>query len=63
MHKAALADTKAVSAAVREARAPLLPKITFAENFTAGNDPVFVFWYQAAAADFHCSGFCAQPAE
>ena len=43
MHKAALADTKAASAAVREARAPLLPKITFAENFTAGNDPVFVF--------------------
>ena len=43
MHKVALADTKAASAGVREARAPLLPKITFAENFTAGNDPVFVF--------------------
>jgi outer membrane protein len=43
LHKAALADTKAASAGVREARAPLLPRITFAENFTAGNDPVFVF--------------------
>src|SRR5271157_1168380 len=43
MHKAALADTKAASAGVREARAPLLPKITFAENFTGGNNPVFVF--------------------
>jgi len=43
LHKTALADTKVASASVREARAPLLPKITFAENFTAGNDPVFVF--------------------
>src|SRR6516162_513701 len=43
MHKAALADTKAASAGVREARAPLLPRITFAENFTGGNNPVFVF--------------------
>lgn len=43
MHKAALADTKAASAGVREARAPLLPRIMFAENFTAGNDLMFVF--------------------
>jgi len=43
MHKAALADTKATAAGVREARAPLLPRITFAENFTGGNNPVFVF--------------------
>ena len=43
MHKAAVADTKAASAGVGEARAPLLPQITFAENFTGGNDPVFVF--------------------
>ena len=43
MHKAALAETKAASAGIREARAPMLPRITFAENFTAGNDPVFVF--------------------
>ena len=43
LHRAAVADTKAASAGVREARAPMLPKITFAENFTAGNNPVFVF--------------------
>ena len=43
MHKAALAETKAASAGIREARAPMLPRITFTENFTAGNDPVFVF--------------------
>jgi len=43
LHRAALADTKGAAAGVREARAPLLPRITFAENFTGGNDPVFVF--------------------
>ncbi|HEY4959283.1 MAG TPA: TolC family protein, partial [Terriglobales bacterium] len=43
MHKAALADTRATLAGVREARAPMLPRIMFAENFTGGNDPVFVF--------------------
>ena len=43
LHRAAVADTKASSAGVREARAPLLPKITFAESFTSGNNPVFVF--------------------
>lgn len=35
MHKAALADTKATLAGVSEARAPMLPRIMFAENFTA----------------------------
>jgi hypothetical protein len=40
--KAGLADIKATAACVREARAPMLPKITFAENFTVGNNPVFV---------------------
>ncbi|MGB8772338.1 MAG: TolC family protein [Candidatus Korobacteraceae bacterium] len=43
MHKAALADIKAALASVREARSPLLPRLMFAENFTGGNDPVFVF--------------------
>ena len=43
MHKAAVADTKASVAGVKEAWAPMLPKIMFAENFTGGNDPVFVF--------------------
>src|ERR1700680_778814 len=41
--KAALADTKAVSAGVKEARSFLLPHITFSETATRGNDPVYVF--------------------
>jgi outer membrane protein len=41
--KAALADTKAASADVREARSFLLPHVTFSETATHGNDPVYVF--------------------
>jgi outer membrane protein len=41
--KAALADTKAASAGVREARSSLLPHILFSETITDGNDPVYVF--------------------
>ncbi len=43
LRKAALADTKAAAAGVREARAGLLPNLTFSENATWGNDPVYVF--------------------
>jgi outer membrane protein len=57
MHKAALADTKAASAGVREARAPLLPRITFAENFTGGNDPVFVFGTKLRQQEFTAADF------
>jgi outer membrane protein len=41
--KAALADTKAASADVREARSFLLPHVTVSETATRGNDPVYVF--------------------
>jgi outer membrane protein len=41
--KAALADTKAASADVREARSFLMPHLTFSETATRGNDPVYVF--------------------
>jgi outer membrane protein len=41
--KAALADTRAASADVREARSFLLPHVTFSEVATGGNDPVYVF--------------------
>jgi outer membrane protein len=57
MHKAALADTKASSAGVREARAPMLPRIMFAENFTAGNDPVFVFGTKLRQQEFTAADF------
>ena len=57
LHKAALADTKAASAGVREARAPMLPRITFAENFTGGNDPVFVFGTKLRQQEFTAQDF------
>ena len=41
--KAALADAKAASADVREARSFLLPHVTFSEMATRGNDSVYVF--------------------
>jgi outer membrane protein len=41
--KAALADTKAASADVKEARSYLLPHVSFSETATRGNDPVYVF--------------------
>jgi outer membrane protein TolC len=42
-HKVALADTKAASADVKEARSFLLPHVAFSETATRGNDPVYVF--------------------
>ena len=41
--KAAFADTKAASADVRGAQSFLLPRATFSEAATRGNDPVYVF--------------------
>jgi outer membrane protein TolC len=43
LRKAAIADTKAASAGVQEARSYLLPHLTFSETGTRGNDPVYVF--------------------
>ena len=43
LRKAALADTKAASAGVREAQSFLMPHVTFSEQATRGNDPVYVF--------------------
>jgi outer membrane protein TolC len=57
LHRAAVADTKASSAGVREARARLLPRITFAENFTGGNDPVFVFGAKLRQQEFTARDF------
>ena len=57
LHRVAMAETKAASAGVREARAPLLPKITFVENFTVGNDPVFVFGAKLRQQEFTARDF------
>jgi outer membrane protein TolC len=43
LRKAAIADTKVSSADVREARSVLMPRVTFSETATRGNDPVYVF--------------------
>ena len=43
LHKAALAETRAATADVRAARSLLLPRVSFSETATRGNDPVYVF--------------------
>jgi outer membrane protein len=43
LRKAAIADTKAASAGIREARSFLMPHLSFSERATRGNDPVYVF--------------------
>ncbi len=57
LHKAALADTHISLTAVRESRAPLLPKITFFENVTRSNDPVFVFGAKLRQQNFTAADF------
>ncbi|MGO9403554.1 MAG: TolC family protein [Terriglobales bacterium] len=46
LRKAAIADTKAASAGVREARSFLMPHLSFSETATRGDDPVYVFGTQ-----------------
>jgi outer membrane protein len=43
LRKVALADTRVVSADVREARSVLMPHLNFSETATRGDDPVYVF--------------------
>jgi len=43
LRQAAIADTKAASAGVREARSFLMPHLSFSEAATRGDDPVYVF--------------------
>ena len=43
LRKATVADTKVAAAGVREARSFLMPHVTFSEQATRGNDPVYVF--------------------
>ena len=57
LHKAALADTRISAAAIREARATLLPKIMFSESALRGNDPVFVFGSRLRQQNFALADF------
>jgi outer membrane protein TolC len=57
LHKAALAETRIGAAAVRQARSPLMPKITFTESALRGNDPVFVFGSRLRQQSFTAADF------
>src|ERR1017187_8678829 len=55
--KAAMADTKAASVGVKEARSFLLPHVTFSETATRGNDPVYVFGSELRQQRFTTADF------
>jgi outer membrane protein TolC len=57
LRKAALADQKAASAGVKQARATLLPHIGFTESATLGNDPVYVFGTKLRQQRFDAADF------
>jgi TolC family type I secretion outer membrane protein len=55
--KAALADTEAAAADVKEARSFLLPHVTFSETAMRGNDPVYVFGSKLRQQRFTAADF------
>jgi outer membrane protein len=55
--KAAMADTKAASAGVKQARSFLLPHATLSETATIGNDPVYVFGSKLRQQGFTTADF------
>jgi outer membrane protein len=57
LHKAAMADTKAASAGVREAQSFLVPHVTFSELATRGDDPVYVFGSKLRQRRFTANDF------
>ena len=57
VRKAAIADTKVTSADIRDARSWLMPRLTFSETVTRGNDPVYVFGSKLRQQRFSTSDF------
>lgn len=57
LRKAAIEDTKAASADVREARSFLMPHLSFSEAATRGNDPVYVFGSRLRQQRFTAADF------
>jgi len=55
--KAALADAKAASAGIREARSAFLPHAMFSETLTDGDDPVYVFGSRLRQKSFTMDDF------
>lgn len=56
-HREAFADTQAASFGVGEARASLLPRVTFSETASRGNDPVYVFGSKLRQQRFTAADF------
>jgi outer membrane protein TolC len=57
LRKAAIAETKAASAGVREARSFLMPHFSFSETATRGDDPVYVFGSELRQQRFTTADF------
>ena len=57
LRKAAMADTKAATADIEEARSFLMPHVTFSETATRGNDPVYVFGSKLRQQRFNANDF------
>jgi outer membrane protein len=55
--KAALADTRAASADIKQARSFLMPRVTFSETAMRGNDPVYVFGSRLRQQRFTAADF------
>jgi outer membrane protein TolC len=55
--KAALADTKVASWEVKLAQSAVLPRLTFSETATRGNDPVYVFGSELRQQRFTTADF------
>lgn len=56
-HKAALAETRAAKADVKEAQSFFFPRITFSEAATRSNDPVYVFGTRLRQSRFTAADF------
>jgi len=57
LRKAAFADSKAASAGVREAQSFLMPHVSFSEQATRGDDPVYVFGSKLRQQRFTADNF------
>lgn len=56
-HKAAMAEHSAAAAGVRETRSILMPRFSFSESATRGNDPVFAFGTRLRQQRFTATDF------
>jgi outer membrane protein len=57
LRKAAVADTRVASADIRVARSVLMPRLTFSETATLGNDPAYVFGSKLRQQRFSAADF------